>query len=121
MANKAQAINNFFSGFSWPAYDESTVPDDAMLPYITFETSTSGFDEPVSLFASLWDRSTSWSSVEIKAAQIAEELGEGGSSVPYDNGMLWVKRGSPWTQRMREEGDDGIRRIVLTIEAEFFS
>lgn len=120
--NKAQAIYEFWSGFTWPAYDESTVPDDAQLPYITFESSTNGFDDgSLGLTASLWARSMSWSSVEEKAAEIAARLGEGGNLVPYPSGALWVKRGSPWSQRLSEPDDDSLRRIVLNIEAEYLS
>jgi hypothetical protein len=121
-SNKAQAVYEFWSGFTWPAYDENTVPDDAQLPYITFEAGTSGFnDAPLGLTASLWARSMSWSSVEEKAAEIAAHLGEGGSIVRYPSGALWVKRGSPWSQRLSEPDDDSLRRIVLNIEAEYLS
>ena len=120
--NKAQAVSEFWSGFTWPAYDEGTVPDDAVLPYITFESGTGGFDDaPLALTASLWSRSTSWAAVEEKALEIAASLGEGGSIVRYPSGALWVKRGAPWSQRLTEPEDDSLRRIVLNIEAEFFS
>ena len=120
--NKSQAVYDFWSGFGWPAYDENTVPDDAALPYITFETSTNGFDDgTLSLSASLWSRSMSWATVEEKAAEIASYVGEGGVLVPYPNGALWVYRGSPFTQRLEEPGDDSLRRIVLSVSVEFFS
>lgn len=120
--NKAQAVNAFWASFTWPAYDESTVPDDAVLPYITFESGTSGFDDaPLGLTASLWARSTSWASVEEKALEIASRLGEGGVLVHYQSGALWVKRGTPWSQRLAEPDDDSLRRIVLNIEAEYLS
>lgn len=120
--NKAQAVYEFWSGFTWPAYDEGTVPDDAVLPYITFESGTSGFDEaPLVLTASLWSRSTSWAAVEEKSAEIAAALGMGGSLIGYPSGALWVKRGNPWGQRLMEPDDDSLRRIVLHIKAEFLS
>lgn len=34
--NKAQAIQAFWESFGVPAYEESTVPDDAVMPYITY-------------------------------------------------------------------------------------
>ena len=44
---KTQALYNFFSGFELPAYEENTVPtgkNAPTLPYITYATATSGFD-----------------------------------------------------------------------------
>ena len=34
--NKEQAIHFFWSQFGLPAYDENSVPDDAQMPYITY-------------------------------------------------------------------------------------
>ena len=120
--NKAQALFDFWSGFGWPAYDENTVPDDAQLPYITFGTATNGLDDgPLALTASLWARSMSWAAVEEKAAEIRAWLDQGGVLVPYLYGELWVKKGSPFSQRLAEPNDDSLRRVVVTIEAEYFS
>ena len=120
--SKAQALYDFWAGFTWPAYDEGAVPDSAALPYITYETQTNCFDDgPMTLSASLWDRSTSWETVEAKAAAIADHLGEGGVLMPYTNGRLWIHRGNPFTQRLQEPDDDSLRRIVVSFTAEFFS
>lgn len=117
--SEAQALYQFFAGFSWPAYDENTVPDDAVLPYITYETAVSSFGEPTAINASLWDRSMSWKTVQQKADQIMAALDNGGF-VSTDN-RLWIKMGTPFQQRMAEPEDYGIRRIVLNLEAEFLN
>jgi len=93
------------------------VPDSAVLPYITYETAISSFGEPTEINASIWDRSTSWQSVQQKADQIMAALNNGGY-VSTDN-RLWVKMGTPFQQRMSEPDDDGIRRIVLNLEIEY--
>lgn len=123
--NKLQAYSAFWSGFGWPAYDENSVPASneqeriSRLPYITYETATDDFGRPLALTASLWDRSTEWTSVAEKESQISDFIGRGGRMIAYENGAMWIKRGSPWSQRMAEEGNDTIRRIVLNIELEF--
>jgi len=34
---KAAALHQFFSGFGMDAYTDSSVPDDAVFPYLTYE------------------------------------------------------------------------------------
>ena len=38
--------------------------------------------------------------------------------VQYDNGAFWIRKGNPWAQRLADENDDSIRRIVLNVEIE---
>ena len=118
--NNAQAIHSFWSSFGWSAYDENTVPDDAIMPYITYEVATANIGKPVILNASLWDRSTSWRSVEQIRQQIAERLGYGGITVRFDDGMIFLTQGTPFAQRLSCE-DDTVRRINLNVAAEFVS
>lgn len=118
--DKAQALHNWFSSFGWTAYDENTVPDDAVMPYITYEVVAANIGKPVILNASLWDRSTSWRAVELKKQQIAERLGYGGITIRFDEGMIFLTQGTPFAQRLSGE-DDSVRRIVLNIAAEFVS
>ena len=118
--NKEQALHSFWSGFGVPAYDENTVPEDAALPRITYEVSVDSFGGQVSLSASIWDRSTSWISVTEVADAVTQALSFGGRSIPYEGGLLWLKKGTPFAQRMGDT-DDSIRRIYLNVEAEFLS
>ena len=115
---REQCLHAFWSSFTWKAYDETSVPDTAVLPRITYEVAVGEFGTPVSLTASLWERSTSWVGVTNKAEEIYANIGRGGIVLHYDGGTLWIRRGSPWAQRMGDS-DDTIRRIVLNIEAEF--
>lgn len=118
--NKEQALQAFYASFDWPAYDENTVPDDAELPYITYEVSTDNIGTAVFLSASLWDRSTSWGTVTQKLQEIAAYLGNHGITLPYDGGAIWMTRGSPFAQRLADD-DDTIRRIMINLQAEFIS
>ena len=114
-----QALTAFWNGFTWKAYDETSVPDSAQLPYITFEGSLDNFGNEVAVTASLWDRSTSWKSVTDKEAEIADYITRGGRMIAFDGGVFWIKRQSPWAQRMSESSDENIRRIVLNLSIEF--
>jgi hypothetical protein len=45
------ALYTFFSGFTIPAYAEDSVPDDAALPYITYQIAVPEWESPVTLYA----------------------------------------------------------------------
>ena len=122
-----QAIHNFWSSFGLTAYDENSVPDNAKLPYLTYSVNigdiTSG---PVTTQASLWYRSMSWKEITEKSEDIRNHLGIGGVMIEHDDGAIWIKRGSTFSQRMTAgyvdaDRDKTIRRIVLTINVEFIN
>ena len=117
--DKAQAINTFWNSFGIPAYDEQTVPDTAQMPYMTYELSTDNIGNTVNLSASLWYHSTSWAAITQKAEEIAANIGYGFRLIRTDDGGVYITRGTPFAQRM--EADDGIRRIVLQINAEYLT
>ena len=118
MVDKWVALNTFWNSFGLKAYDAYTVPDDAQMPYITYEASIGDFDDKISLFASLWYYSTSWVDIDAKSESISALIG-GGIGVPYDGGRLWVTKGTPFAQRMDEPGSDYTRRMLMSIEVEF--
>jgi hypothetical protein len=115
---KEQALHNFWSSFGWKAYDETSVPDEAQLPRITYEVSTDSFGHEVAQTASLWMRKTGWKEISDKADEIERAITKGGKMLAYTGGALWIKRGSPWAQRMADD-DDTLRRIVLNVSVEF--
>lgn len=118
--DKAQAIHNFWSSFNIPAYDEFTVPDDAKMPYITYNVSTGPLDGVQNLYASLWYKSYSWEEITHKADEIAKIIGEFGFySVKIDGGYLFITLPPSFYQRMDDPSDDSIRRIYITVNAEF--
>lgn len=116
--DKNQALHSFWSGFGLLAYDPASVPDGAVMPYITYETRTGIFSEEVQATASLWYRSPSWQEIAQKAEEIGNAIGLGGATVKYDDGLIWIKRANAFAQRMTDE-DSSIRRIILTIQLEF--
>lgn len=121
--DKAQAIHNFWSSFGWKAYDDSTVPAsdfEPTMPRITYEVAISELNYPITITASLWSRSFSWEDISKKAEEIYEYIGMGGTLIPYDGGAIWLTRSAPFAQRLADD-DDTIRRIMLTVNAEFLS
>lgn len=117
--NKMQALHNFWSSFDLKAYDENSVPDNVVLPYITYESSSDFFGNSVAQTASLWYRDSSWVNITQKEQEISNAITRGGKIIPYDDGAIWIQRANPWAQRLEESGDDMIRRIVLNVTVEF--
>lgn len=117
--NKYQALQSFWGGFGLKAYDETSVPDNSALPYITYESAGDSFDNTLFLSASLWCRSTSWTALIGIEQTISDAIGRGGKLVKYEGGTFWIRRGHPWMHRMDDPEDDSIRRIILNVIIEF--
>lgn len=119
--DKAQALHTFWSGFGIPAYDENSVPDDAVMPYITYTVATDSIDNPVPLTASIWYDSTAWDTISQKAEEVAETVGKQGHlSIPVDGGYLYMTKGTPFIQRMPDTSDT-VKRIYINIMVEFLT
>lgn len=117
--DKWQAIHSMWSSFGIPAYDETDVPDDAVMPYITYAATISTFEQPIILSGSVWYYSRSWEAISQKVNEIAEYL-RGYRLIKIDDGYLFVSQGIPFAQRMSDE-NAVTRRIYINIDAEFFT
>ena len=118
---KAAAIYQFWSGFGLTAYEENTVPEDAVFPYVTYQLVTYSFDREVASTASLWYRGESWTAINAKTEEIARFIGGGGCLIDCDGGFIWLKRGSPFAQNMGDENDDLIKRKYINVTVEYMT
>ena len=118
---KAAAIDKCWSSFGLTAYEENTVPTDAVLPYSTYQLVTDSFDREIPMTASLWYRSESWTTINAKTEEISQKISRGGKIIACDGGAIWLKRGQPFAQNMGDESDDLIKRKYLNITAEFMT
>ena len=116
--DKIQALTQFWAGFGLPAYDATSVPSDAAFPYITFEVAEGEFGDEIPLTAGVWYKGTQWVGATQKAAEIGEKIGRGGIVVPYEGGAFWLRKSSPFSQRMADD-NDLIRHIVLQVGIEY--
>lgn len=117
--NKAQAIHKFWESFGVPAYEESTVPDNAVMPYITYSMVADSIGHPVSMTASIWDKTYSWEGVTKIADLISDALVQV-KSIPLDVGFIYITRGAPFAQRVMDE-DDTIRRVYINLMVEYLA
>lgn len=118
---KGEAIYNFFSGFDVDAYATSSVPDDVILPYLTFDFVSDSFGQENSIAVNLWMHTESEAIPNAKAQQIADAIGYGGTILRFDNGAVWVKRGSPWCQSLKDDTAPGVKRRLMNVDLEYLS
>ena len=116
MYKAAAALKTFFSSFGLPAYAEGSVPDDVTTPYITFSLSVPEWNTKSSMYAQVWDRTTSNAGIIRKADDIVAAVGQG-HRIPLDgDGYLVIWPESPLVQLMTD-GDFRSAYINLAINA----
>lgn len=119
---KAGALQAFFNGFGIPFYPSSSVPEDTVFPWGTYDAVFGAWgDEPVSITANLWYRTRSEKEPNDKVAEISKAIGLGGKIVLFDEGAIWIKRGEPFVQNLSDETDDLIKRRYINLTAEFLT
>lgn len=117
--DKWQALHRFWNSFNIPAYEVSSVPDDAGYPRITYSAAIGSIDNDVQIDASVWDKSTSWGTVDGIVNQI--ESGITAMDCPViEGGRYRVYKGTPFAQRLGDT-DNEIRRTVLHVNFEFLT
>lgn len=121
MMDKWQGLQSFWSSFDIPAYDKNSVPDDAVMPYITYDAAVSGFENPIPMNASIWYRSTAWDLISQKTEQIAQSLAPYKLIALGDNEYIFIEQGTPFAQRMDDPDDGSVKRIYINIMVEYFT
>lgn len=118
--DKWQAQQNYWSSFGLTAYDENTVPEDAAYPYITYQAVSGSLDGQMTVSANLWYRGHSWTEISQKVNQMESMINQ---EVAMDGRQYMVVRKpeSSFAQRLREDSDPLVRRILLTVYIEFLA
>ena len=118
---KGAALQAFFSQFM-DAYAASAVPEDVTFPYLTYELITSAWDGgEVGLTVNMWFRTTSEKEPNAAVDRLSKAIGLGGVQLPCDDGVIWLKRGSPWAQSLTDETDKTIKRRYINVTAEYLT
>ena len=112
MTGTAKALYQFFSRFGLDAYVEYSPPEDARLPYITYQVVEPDWRDSAVLYARVWYRSTSYVAINAKVDEIRRAVGEG-VSIPTNGGAVYLYKGSPFAQNMPMEGDDTLKVVYL--------
>lgn len=119
---KAAAFNAFLCRIM-PSYDAASVPKNVKLPYQTYEYREGTFyDGPVSITVNQWSQSTTGETEANRYVNLlSEEIGMSGTVIPCDGGAIWIKRGSPWSQSIKNEIDPNVKRRYINVTVEFLT
>lgn len=118
---KYEALHSWLSQFM-TAYPTSNVPEDATFPWLTYEPVVGAWgDGELNMTVDLWFYTKSEAVPNAKVQEIADAISMGGVFVPYDGGAMWIKRGSPWCQNIRDDSDSNIKRRYLNLSVEYLS
>ena len=119
---KGEVLQTFFSGFGMKAYAASAVPDKAVFPRLTYDLILDNWEGgEVGLTVNMWFRTDSEAEPNAKAQALSEAIGSGGKVLPCDGGYIWLKRGSPWCQSLRDDTDPAIKRRYINVTAEYLT
>ena len=118
---KGEALQQFFSRFM-TAYPSTAVPEDVTFPYLTYDPITDAWGgREVGLTVNMWFYTTGEATPNAKAQELSEAIGLGGVTLPCDGGFIWLKRGSPWCQTLRDDADPMIKRRYINVTAEYLT
>lgn len=118
---KDKALHAWFNSLM-PFYPITSVPQDVVFPYGTYELVLDNWmGGEVSLTVNLWFYTESEAIPNAMAEAISAAIGMGGKMLRCDGGYIWIKRGSPWCQSMRDEADSNIKRRYINISVEYLT
>ena len=108
MTELAAALYDFWSGFGIPAYLQDNVPDDAVLPYITYEVVRGDAMGATVLVAHNWHQKAAGGNAarhEVMDA-IARAIPSQGRRVPVGRGFAMLYRNDATFQTDVADPDD---------------
>ena len=119
---KEQALYTFFNQFGIAGHRSTSVPDDVIFPFLTYDVPISSFEEePVSITLNLYFYTDSEAEPDAKAEEIRQAIGMGGVLLNCDSGKIWLKWGAPWCQSLVDETNHNIKRRYINITAEYLT
>lgn len=119
---KEQALYTFFNQFDITGYRSTSVPDDVIFPFLTYDVPISSFEEePVSITLNLYFYTDSEAEPDAKAEEIRQAIGMGGVLLNCDGGKIWLKWGAPWCQSLVDETNHNIKRRYINITVEYLT
>lgn len=114
MRSTANALYGFFSSFGIPAYLENAIPDNAQMPYITYELRE---PEPLAstfFHASVWYRDTSIDAISRKVDAIRSAI-DRGIGIETDSGAIYLFQGDQFAQMMSDPNPETKRAYLSMI------
>ena len=115
MLDTAKALYTFYSSFNLPAYTVQNVPDDVVLPYLTYSYVEPDWDRSATHYVQIFMRTHSDGPLLEKAGEIVRAIGTG-LRLPCENGgCVYLHLDSPIVQ-INVEMDSDIRYAYLNLQ-----
>ena len=114
MTNTATTLYTFWNSFQIPAYPEYNIPDDASMPYITYELVEPEWRNQIVAYARVWYRDTSYVSITRKLDEISNRIGEG-LLLPSGDGYILLFKDTQFIQFQPYEVDDDVKIAYLSM------
>lgn len=112
---KEAALSKFFNQFM-KAYPNTSVPDDAVFPYMTYSVEDGVFNTTTSMTVQMWFKTDSEAEPNRKARELKEALSHGGKLILFDAGGVWLTSGTPWCVNATAQDDKTIKLRQINIE-----
>lgn len=120
---KDRALFEWFQQFGMPFYPVTALPSakEITFPYGTYEPIF-GYNGDITYpTVNIYYLTESEVIPNKKAAEIGEVIGKGGTLVKCDEGLMWIKRGSPFVQGINDPDNSNIKRRLISIAIEFLT
>ena len=118
---KDKVIHSFLSQFL-PFYAASSVPDDVVFPYGTYELPLGALDSgEVSMTVKLWFYTESEAIPNAKAQELSDAIGFGGKVLDCDGGYIWIKRGSPFSLSQSDADNQNVKLRYINVTVEYLT
>lgn len=120
---KDRALFEWFQQFGMPFYPVTALPpaNDITFPYGTYEPVFSYNGDITYPTVNIYFLTESEVIPNEKAAEIGKVIGMGGTLVKCDEGLMWIKRGSPFVQGINDPDNSNIKRRLISIAIEFIT
>ena len=115
MLNTAAQMKLFFSGFDLPAYTLESVPDEVILPYITYLLVEPEWDQKADGYCQVWFPKNRLADLLAKADEIVGEIGLM-KKITFPGEYLVIRTQTP-TIQIRSDEYSQSAYINLTINA----
>lgn len=100
------------------AYPETNVPEEAILPYMTYDNPDGDFgDGDITATIKLWMHTES-EAVPNEKARLFKKYITFNPYIECDEGVMWVKTGTPFSVSIRGEGMQGLKAKLINLEIE---
>lgn len=119
--SKDKALQAWFTAFGMTAYPSTSVPDDTVFPWLTYEYITGSFgDSDVPIAVNMWFWTESESIPNQKAEEFRKYILEH-DLIECDEGLIWVKTGVPWCQSLTDETSPTVKRRYMNVTLEYLT